>query len=104
MVESEGHVESEGEPRLPQGLSDDLARLYGVDVEVPPEVDQAVLAQAQEQLARRPLRGIATGAGAGAAGQTGRGTRTPGRRTRGSTRTGRPMTRTRSIWGGPRTS
>ena len=40
------------EPEAPKGLTDDLAGLYRMDVSVPAEVDERILAQARERLSQ----------------------------------------------------
>jgi hypothetical protein len=57
MVEHERQFESEAEPGMPPELADDLAKLYGSSVDVPPQVDAAILASAREQLVNESLRG-----------------------------------------------
>ena len=57
MAERDPDNQMDAEPRIPESLCDDLAETYGTVVDVPQEVDDRVLAMAQGQLARRPLRG-----------------------------------------------
>jgi hypothetical protein len=53
MSERPDNHADERQLRLPQALADELVALYARRVEVPARVDEAVLAQAQRQLARR---------------------------------------------------
>ena len=62
---------NEEDPALPKRLTDDLARLHGTRLLVPPEVDGAILASARRQLGRqrrvRPyIYGLASAAAAAA--------------------------------------
>ena len=54
MFDSKRQRQNPAEPEAPNELVDDLAALYGADVEVPPEVDRAILTAARERI--RSLR------------------------------------------------
>jgi len=53
MSDSRKQRDGQSELEAPQGLAEDLAALYALDVPVPPEVDRAIVATARERFARK---------------------------------------------------
>jgi len=49
----EEHFDTEAEPEAPRRLTEELRRLYDRDLAVPSEIDEAIVARAARQLARR---------------------------------------------------
>jgi len=53
MPDPAEHLPDDAELQAPEALRGDLAALFGADVPVPPEVDEAVVASARRHFARR---------------------------------------------------
>ena len=56
MSDSRKQRDGQSELEAPQGLAEDLGALYAVEVPVPPEVDDAVVAMARERFVPRAHR------------------------------------------------
>ena len=59
MSDAESHEPAESQVTAPTGLTDDLRRLYRVDLPVPPEIDDAVRTMSRRHFtARKRVRHV----------------------------------------------